>query len=520
MEAFNFELRLVDAVSATAKKSTDAVKKLDDAAQKAQRNLDAGFAKQWEKIGFASMRAAKRQQDAFAGSWAKIGMAAMREGKRMDEMREKMSVLGGIKEGVGLGKITSGAFLGSMLAEGAMKIGEGLIEAAKKVVDLITDGVKEAFTAAANEEKLRLNYRLLLGEKEGERALQVAEQIAKMSRFTGTQVATLMRPLYMSGFSQASAKQAFGTASDVGAMGGDVQGMIDMFAHIKTRGGVTRKMLMGALGNVGTTIPDFFKDLGKQIGVSAKTAEKMASAGGLIDPQLLMNMITGAVNRRTGGAAGAGGQQESNLLSSRLDKLKNLPEAYFKQLVNNPQYQATSDALGQLLQKLDPDTPEGKRIMASIDAMFARITGLLTDFASPEGIDKLVDGIQQAVKALESAVDLMTSLVGLMKDAAGVGMKLAHPIDALTGGGQTDFGGFLSAVQQGRVDTQSREFRSSFLQMTPAQRQQTVRAMNVNNQNNMTFNIPGGEPEKVKQAVIDAHHAVTNHMERMAQHGG
>lgn len=429
-ESLAFELKLVDSVTGVAKRQASAVKQIETSANKAQTALG----KQFEKIGFAAARAAQKQEQAFAQSWAKIGMAAQRaqerqkkEHERHAEKMKEHSFLGGISEGVGFGKLTSAAFLGSALAEGAFKIGETLVEAAHKVVEVITDGVKDAFKAAGKEQTQRIGEKISLGAGAGEFREDV-ERFAGKTGFTSSEIRGLMLPSRNAGMSQAATRQSLATASDIAAgrgKGGSIEevgSIMEQFQHIYTKKGIGKKQLVELLGNVGSTIPDFYKSLGKQMHVSAKDAEKMSEEGKL-DPQLLINMITQAQNKKQGGIAGTGALEYSKSFEAHWHKINELPDEFYRKLVDSPGFARANEALGGLLEKLDPDGPAGMRIQAAISDMFDKITGYIGD--PEETADALASGI-------ESAIRLTKDLVSTAKEVADAFLPSLRTIEDMT----------------------------------------------------------------------------------------
>jgi hypothetical protein len=194
--------------------------------------------------------------------------------------------------------------------------------------------------------------------------------------------------------------------------------VLEQFKRIYTKQGIGKRQLVELLGNVGTTIPDFYKELGKRMHISAKAAEKKAENGGL-DPQLLMNMITEAQNKKQGGAAGTGGKNFADTLEVRWKKIKDLPDEFYKKFVDSPSFNRANETLGRFLEQMSPDSPAGQRIMASLDKMFDRIGGLLEN---PEGlVDGLVDGI-------ENAIGLFEQLLPAVKD---VGFAIAAIVESM-----------------------------------------------------------------------------------------
>lgn len=473
-ESFNFELKLVSDLDKVARRNVDSLKNVQVQGQKTQKALDwgGGLGKQFEKIGFAGARAQKKQQDGFAGmfgkigfaaekaaqkqhqsfanSWAKIGMAAQRaqvrahaQAERLAEKSQQHSLLGGIKEGVGFEKLTSAAFIGSAMAEGAFRLVDALLEGAHKVVDVIEDGIAKAFESAGHEEKLGRQFKLSLGGKEGGESLEDAGRFSKLTKFTPEQIAPMLLRLRRAGFGEKSARQTIATGSDIEAAGGlSTQEYAEFAEHLKLKGGVTSKQLVGA----GVNAPQFYKDLGKKLGIGADAAEKKAGEGGKIDSQLMLNMITEAVNKKQGGAAGTGGIAESTGFEARFAKFSALSEQYLKRLSNSPGLKSVSEMFGKLLDKLDPDSPTGKRIQAAIETMFGKITAFVGD--PEDAAEGLASAVEQTVhlfgEAVDAARDLADALVPSLDTIQDMLIGLRQVVAIQSG----DKAGLAAAAQQ------------------------------------------------------------------------
>ena len=101
----------------------------------------------------------------------------------------------------------------------------------------------------------------------------------------------MMLPLFRAGLTGKAATTAYATSLDLaagrgkGADQGAVAEAVDIFAKIQQKGGITSKQLAG-IGLGEKNVPAFWKDLGKQMHISAEAAEKQAKAG-KIDPQIV-----------------------------------------------------------------------------------------------------------------------------------------------------------------------------------------------------------------------------------------
>jgi hypothetical protein len=425
MESFSVELKLVDSITSNANRAASSVSKVEGGSKQTNKEL-AALGKQFEKIGFAAERAAIKQQKAFADSWAKIGNAAekarlqqnkalersvRRDMAAVDRMEEKLrskSFGGGFKEGIGFDKLLSASFFGSLLAEGVFKIADSFVEGARKAVEVFADGVKEAFKASSEEETLRIGETNTLGAAGGKEFRENIGKFDRLAPFDDSEIRRMMLQMRRAGMSQAASRQAFATAVDIG--GGDagaVGGVLEQFKRIYTKQGIGKRQLVELLGNVGTTIPDFYKALGAKMHISAKAAEKKAEEGGL-DPQLLMNMITEAQNKRQGGIAGSGGLKYAQSLAGEWKKISDLPGEYYKQLVDSPGYHRAVEALGGLLAHLNPDSEQGRRIMGSVEHMFDQITSWIGD---PDATaSALADNLESAIDFGKELIDTFKSL--------------------------------------------------------------------------------------------------------------
>lgn len=405
MESFAFELKLVDSVSASAKKATDSARQFETQAKKTQAALD--FSKELEK----TETQLKRLKVDPAG-FQRLVSAQKELAERRKELG-KDTFADGLKEGFSFEKMTSAAFLGTLLAE-------SLIEGAKKAVEFITEGIKMAFEAGSKAETSRIGFELSLGKGEAESTLEDIERFSKLTGLTSSQIEPMMLQQRRSGMSEDAARQNMAMALDASAgmgKGGDtgtINGIIEGLTSITRRGGITKKQLNG-LGVSDQSIPDFYKALGKSLHVSAKQAEKMAEEGGKVDPQLIRNIIGKSIEKQQGGELGTGAERFSHSMEARLNKLKSLPEEYFREISKSDSWNKLSDKFGEFLTKLDPKSPEGQRIMGSLFGVFEKLEGLVEDLLKPESIDAFVSGLKDAADAAKSLLSVFAGIVDAIR---------------------------------------------------------------------------------------------------------
>jgi hypothetical protein len=407
---YTFGLKLVDGVTAPGKRATDTLKQVQAQAQKTQDVLAgkqmASLGKQFEKVGFAAARA---QQNA-AKAMDRSIIARERAIHRRVEKLQEHSLMGGLKEGSGMSKIMSGAFFGTMIAEGVFKIAEGMVEGAKKAVEVFAEGLKLAFEESAQQQTLRIGEKLSLGSGGAKDFREDVGRFSKLTGFDDDVIRGMLLPMRRAGMDQQASRTAFAAAGDVAAGegrgndSGRVKELLDAFTTIKLKGGVTEKMLPG----LGVDVKEFYGSLGKQLGISAKAAKERSGEPGGIDPQMLLNTIYRGIEKKQGGQLGSGNIATSQSFATRFAKFKNLPNEFAKGLLDSSTFQKTSELLGGLIEKLDPESPAGQRIMAALESMFAHIGNLIGDPA--DAAESLADHVENAVGFAKQLVEVASSL--------------------------------------------------------------------------------------------------------------
>ncbi len=414
-ERLSLELELLDKVGGPAKKAAEALRGVENQAKKAQKALD-----------FSSELARTRAQLDKIKLDPKGFHDLSKAQKALREEREKMkksldghggflsSLKSGLKEHLGLeglgGKLAKASFWGHLGASAVVGIGEGFLEGAHKAVEILYDGIKEAFSAIGHEQERRAGYELTLGKERGTEAREAIEKFAPKTAFSASQNQDMMLPLFRAGLSGKAATTAYASALDLaagrgkGADSGAVQEAVETFARIQQKGGVTAKQLSG-IGLGETNVPAFFKDLGKTLHVSAEAAQKMAAKPGAIDPQILLNAVTDAINKQQGGEAGTGAEKAGKGLLGQWNKLKSLPEEFFNKLADSPALPKISKTIEGILEKLDPNGPVGAKIFAALEDAFNKIAGFIAETFTPENIDKFLVFLSQVPGYLKTAYD-------------------------------------------------------------------------------------------------------------------
>lgn len=451
---FELGITLVDKVSASADKMATAIGKVRQQTQKTQAAFDGLlFGQAFAKIGKAAdanARQQKKHADAFGAMWAKIGAAAEKERQRVEKAKfdpqryvaeyraaqrlrdQKRKLL----EDAGLKSKEGGIFgwaspwgssrvwsnvIGNVIGSGIVSAADFLLSAAGKAADLFVEGVHKAFDESAKQQVLRVGESLSLGKDAGAFRSDVG-RFSKLTGFDDDVIRGMLLKQRRAGFNQQASRTAFAAATDIAAgegQGGNlgrVNELLEAFTNIKLKGGVREKMLPG----LGVDVKEFYTDLASQLGLgkgkAGIDAAKKKAEEGSIDPQLLLNTIFRGVERKQGGELGTGAIAYSRTFESRLAKAKNLPNEYLKNLSESAGFQRASDMLASLLEKLDPDSPTGQRIMASIDHMFQKITDFIGDPA--EAVDKIATGIEQMIGLLDQVIPSLKMMGDLLLSAA------------------------------------------------------------------------------------------------------
>lgn len=454
-EKVGIDLELGNKVSEPARRAEESLRRVEAQTIKAQQALQGKFAGSWEKIGLAAHqsaykqqsgfanafakigasaeKSAKKQQSAFASSWAKIGLAADRAGKRQEEQAKKQaernSFLTGISEATGFGKLASAAFLGSLLAD-------SLIEGAKKAVELITEGVKFAFEAGVKAENTSLGFRVSLGKEEGERAERDASRLAKVFGLGENFAAQLILQSRRSGLSQASSRENLAIAADIATGKGHaadpaaIAAISEILTKVSLRGGVTRKMLTGELG---INAEAFYKVMGAKLHLSAAGKKGGTSAVEQYlekdsgHTQMILNAL-GAIAAK-GGAIGSAGAEGGTKMGAMLSRLRDLPEQYFGAISKSPAWSQLEKKFGSILEQLDPESPNGQRIITSLIGAFGHLGDLVSEAFTPANITSFVSGIEHAVEAAGKLVGIMEDIARLVgakdTDAAELQKRIA-----------------------------------------------------------------------------------------------
>mgnify|MGYP006274350601 CR=1 FL=1 len=317
---------------------------------------------------------------------------------------------------------TQAEFAGTLMATGVTKAVDLLVSGVTKAVSLLVDGFKLSIEAGSKLSNLRLGERLTLQGGEASFRSDV-ERFSDRTGLDDDDIRKLMLPMRRAGMSQEAARSAFAAATDMAAGTGEggnlgvIKEYLDLFQKIQLKGGIGEKQLVGA----GFAPREVYGTLSKELGISTAEAKKRSEEG-QIDPQRLNNAIYKSIEKRQGGMLGTGGEEWGKTLPAKLARLQQLPENIFKSVLDSPGWQKLSDAIEAVLNKFDPKSETGGKIVAFITDMFTRVAGLTEKLASDEGlakVSKVIDDIIVAVKAMITVASALQSYAAFLEKMAG-----------------------------------------------------------------------------------------------------
>jgi tape measure domain-containing protein len=305
----------------------------------------------------------------------------------------------------------------------AMQAGVGAIGS---MISKTTELGKHMLNSSAGAERLRTSFEAIAGKEGAKAVMKDIEGIAKNSAFDDDALMAAARPLVQAGMSGEDLKNALVTALESEAQRGggisQVQGALDAMLKIRQTGSVNARTLT----EFGVKAADVWGIVGKGFGVSAKQAEKMAETG-KIGSQNLIAAMQQAMAAKTGGVLGGGAVAAADTMETKMRKLTELPDQFFKKMANTAAFDKIKAAIDRVLVALDPDGPNGAKIndflvgtfetMASlIGAVIPTVEFLVDHFVGLSialGVVAVAVGAVGAAWATVTIVSGITSLIAL-----------------------------------------------------------------------------------------------------------
>jgi hypothetical protein len=267
------------------------------------------------------------------------------------------------------------------------------VHAVEKLTEKVIDLGKEIIKASAEEERMMRVFEAASGSKElGRMNEEWADLLSKKTEFTEAETESAFIGLKRVGASDQETKLAMKAAADVAAVSTNraeaFQATIEAFERIQRTGVISNR----ALAPLGIGVKDF-KALDSMKGLSDK-AIKQRMEEGKVDRNDLFRLIMSRTGEK---AIGQRAADNADLLGTKLQKLQELPERFFKKLADTKAIKDLSGALDKMLEKIDPDSPIGKKISGFLQTAFEGGVAVVEKLADVvEGID--FDSLAATVK--------------------------------------------------------------------------------------------------------------------------
>ena len=223
----------------------------------------------------------------------------------------------------GFRKETTGGWIFNA-AEGMRAFGGGALWAGQRIASLAMSMAK----AVAKAEDLDLALKLNVGEKVAGNISGIAGTFGN-TRHDDDTIKEALLPIAEAKIADEKLLSALATsAADIAAMTAgktSAVGAGEIFGHIALKRDVNDKMLKDLALNA----DDFFVNLGKQLGKTAKDAKKLAGEG-KITGDVLLRTVVDELAKKQGGTIGGAGLAAGKTMGASLQRLSDLPENWFK----------------------------------------------------------------------------------------------------------------------------------------------------------------------------------------------
>lgn len=293
--------------------------------------------------------------------------------------------------------------------------GESVFEMLKEGIKLLIEVGKEALMAGAQAQRTEGVFKNLLGEKPGGEVLEYIQALSRQLEFTEDVAKGFALSLHRAGFEGMDFKRALAAVGDIASrfedkMGG-AQNAISLLSTVKLGGGIRKGQLRG----IGVDVKDFYADLAKQTGIGVKEVQAAIDSGKIKEDTLIEAIYSHIV--KPGHKLGDEAEAQSHLLGAKLEKLKAAPEQLMETVKDTKGFENFTASIDHLLNALDPESPEGKRISAALGGVFDKLGSMIKDIDIVKWSHDVVSGIESigtAAKALLATLEaLATSLKGL-----------------------------------------------------------------------------------------------------------
>ena len=100
-----------------------------------------------------------------------------------------------------------------------------------------------------------------------------------------------------------------------------------------------------------------------------------------------------------------------DLLETKMAKLQELPERFFKKLGDTKAVSTLAHALDGILTKLDPDSPDGKKILGGLEHTFTVVADTIDKIDFDDLANSLTDDVLPAIESMVEMVKPMLEFI-------------------------------------------------------------------------------------------------------------
>jgi hypothetical protein len=273
-------------------------------------------------------------------------------------------------------------------------------EAIKGIAEKMAEIGSEAVKSAASEQRMMRVFEAAAGSKElGRQNEEWADILSKQTEFNEAQTEGAFIDLKRVGATDQEAKLALKAAADIAAVSKNKDeafgSTVEAFARLQRTGVISNR----TLAPLGLGVKDF-KQLDSMKGLSDKEIAKRMEAG-QVDRGDLFHLIMSRTGEK---AIGERAANNADLLGTKLSKLTELPDKFFKKLADTKAIGTLTTAIDGILTKLDPDSPTGRKISGFLEGAFTNVADGIASIDFGGIADTLTNDVGPALKALTGTI--------------------------------------------------------------------------------------------------------------------
>ena len=223
-----------------------------------------------------------------------------------------------------------------------------------------------------------------------------------------------------------------GPSADIAAVSENKQeayeGAISAFQRMQITGRVQARTLMP----LGIGVQDF-KKLDRFKGKSSKQINEALAKEAEVNQGELFQLIMSRAGEKKIGTRSA---DNVDLLSTKMEKLSELPERFFKKLANTQAVGTLAHALDGVLEKLDPESPSGKALFGALEGAFTGAAEIVDsiDFAKWGDVlandvvpfmKEMVADAKAVLAAVGKTVEFLSEIPGIKQVGNAIGNRMA-----------------------------------------------------------------------------------------------